>query len=115
MELMIGASEHCLANTEVEMAILEATEQRVVVTIGARPHMTTSLVLSEFLMVLKQAYIEDLIICRKASPSAASRTNPLPPGFAQDRLEALMTTAPVPIEEGHVIILDIPVGISTCS
>jgi len=56
-----------------------------------------------------------LIICRKASPSAASRTNPLPPGFAQDRLEALMTTAPVPIEEGHVIILDIPVGISTCS
>ena len=72
-------------------------------------------VYTESLMVLKQAYIEDLIICRKASPSAASRTNPLPPRLTQHRLEAVMATVSVPIEEGHVIILHIPVGISTCS
>ena len=39
-----------------------------------------------------------------ATRSAASRTEPLPPGFAQDRLEAFMAAVSGPIKEAHVII-----------
>ena len=42
---------------------------------------------------------------------AASRTNPLPPRLTEHRLKAVVTAVSVPIEEGHVIILDIPVGV----
>ena len=78
-------------------------------SIGADSHMTTSLVLSEHLMVLTQAISR--IYQSEASPSAASRTNPLPPRLTQHRLEAVVAAVSVPIEEGHVIILHIPVGI----
>jgi len=46
-----------------------------------------------------------------AFPSAASRTNSLPPRLTEHRLKAVVTAVPVPIEEGHVIILHIPVGV----
>ena len=46
-----------------------------------------------------------------ASPSAASKTNPLLPRLTEHRLIAVVTAVSVPIEEGHVIILHIPVGI----
>ena len=45
------------------------------------------------------------------NPSAASKTNPLPPRLTQHRLKAVVTAVSMPIEEGHVIILHIPVGI----
>jgi hypothetical protein len=47
----------------------------------------------------------------KASLSAASRIKPLLSRLTQNRFEAVMATVSVPIEEGHVIILHIPVGI----
>ena len=50
-------------------------------------------------------------LSKEVHPSAASKTNPLPPRLTQHRLKAVMATVPVPIEEGHVIILHIPVGI----
>ena len=46
-----------------------------------------------------------------AFPFAASRTNPLPSRLAQHRFEAVVTAVPVPIEEGHMVILHIPIGI----
>ena len=36
-----------------------------------------------------------------ASPSAASKTNPLPPCLTQHRLKAVVTAVSVSIEEGH--------------
>ena len=43
--------------------------------------------------------------------SAASRTKPLPSCLTKNRLKAVVPAVSVPIEEGHVIILHIPVGI----
>jgi len=45
------------------------------------------------------------------SPSAASKTNPLPPRLTQHGFEAVVTAVPVPVEKGHMVILHIPVGI----
>ena len=45
-----------------------------------------------------------LTIKTEASPCAVSGTEPLPPGFAQDRLEAFMAAVSGPIKEAHVII-----------
>jgi hypothetical protein len=46
----------------------------------------------------------------QANLFAALRINPLP-HLAQNRLEAVVTAVSVSIEEGHVIILHIPMGI----
>ena len=56
-----------------------------------------------------------LIQISELTPSAASKTNPLPPRLTQHRLKAVMATVPGPIKEAHVIILHIPVGIHHCS
>lgn len=47
----------------------------------------------------------------QANLFAASNTNPLLPRLAQHRLKAVMTAVPMPIEEGHMVILHIPVSI----
>jgi len=50
-------------------------------------------------------------LSKEVHPSAASKTNPLPPRLTQHGFEAVVTAVPVPVEKGHMVILHIPVGI----